>query len=145
VVPGVEVVAPGVEDCPARRRKRARARPTTGSNRERHRDHHQRQRSWKELNAISTIASIDGGPVADVDGYWSAPEPVWSDLWGAIVWATYWTYPTGITVAAGDSITISYEWALSHQLVDGLVKIDDTNKLMHFTGPYSFSCTITAS
>ncbi len=92
------------------------------------------------LDAVTTFASVNSTPVANANSYFSAPT---GDNTNG--WLTRWTYPTGITLAAGQTMTVSFDWVLAYAITDGF---KNDNKQSHigpgsvFGGP--LSCTITA-
>jgi hypothetical protein len=97
------------------------------------------------LHAVTVTASVNGTPVANANSYFTAPEPQPPDAPGN--WITWWIYPTGITLAAGQSLTLTnYDWVLSHPLADGMPHgiVDPAGSLFgDFGGP--LSCTVTAT
>jgi hypothetical protein len=65
---------------------------------------------------VTTDVLVNGVPVANADGYWSKPEPL--SLLAPDVWWVTWTYPTGIVLAVGETLTVSPALILSHPLAD---------------------------
>lgn len=63
------------------------------------------------LQDVTVTASVNGTPITNTNSYWSAPEVF--PLGG---WVTWWTYPTGITLDAGQSLTFTTDWVLAHPL-----------------------------
>jgi hypothetical protein len=95
------------------------------------------------LEAVTTTASIDGTPIADAAGYWSTPAKAGGP---DFPWLTLWTYPTGVTLGAGDSVTLSTDWVLSHTVLDGSTTDGELNHIPAgsvFGGPVS--CTVTGA
>jgi hypothetical protein len=84
------------------------------------------------LQVVDVTASVDGVPVADANSYWTDPASTGSG------WLTNWLYPTGITLGAGDSLTLTWDATLSHPVADGFggVASDDV-----FGAPVT--CTVT--
>ena len=96
------------------------------------------------LHDVTAIASVNGTPVANANSYFTAPEPLPPDAPGN--WITWWIYPTGITLAAGQSLTLTLDWVLSRPLADGMPHgvVDPAGTLFGpFGGP--ISCTVTAT
>jgi hypothetical protein len=94
------------------------------------------------LSAASVVVSIDGAPVVDATSDLSAPE--WSTT--AQSWVSTWTYPTGQTLAASQSMTVTVDLVLSHPIT--LQKLD--SKGVDRVGPGSvfggpISCLIGAA
>jgi hypothetical protein len=92
------------------------------------------------LTAQTTTLSIDGVPVAGASGFWGPVgyyEPIDAS-------ASVWTYSTGRTLAAGESVVITVDVQLSRKLKQG--KADGKSV---FIGPGSaihgpLTCTVTA-
>ena len=88
------------------------------------------------FNSQTTSATVDGTPIANPSSYWG---PIDSDN------ISIWLYPTGTTLAAGQTMTVTFDISLSHQIPD--FKDADTGKHPFegrgsvFGGP--ISCTIT--
>lgn len=112
------------------------------------------RQGWAALNrglthafevAETTTLTIDGVARADAD----------DDVYRTLVerpdgsWASSWIYPTGITLAAGESFTFVYDSLVSHRIHDGVTKADDHDQSPFFWGPGSIfggpiTCTVTA-
>jgi hypothetical protein len=98
------------------------------------------------LQDVTAIASVNGTPVANANSYFTAPEPLPPDAPGN--WITWWIYPTGITLAAGQSLTLTLDWVLSRPLADGMPHgvVDPAGDLFENGGlPSPLSCTVTAT
>jgi hypothetical protein len=67
------------------------------------------------LNAVTVTATVDGTPIANANSYWTPPERFISNP-PEIRWVTDWIYPTGITLGAGQSLTFTTDWSVSHPL-----------------------------
>jgi hypothetical protein len=92
------------------------------------------------LKAVTTYASVDGTNVANANSYLSAPAVV------SGTWATIWTYPTGRSLATGQSMTVTLNFYLSHKVATG--RDPDTGRLLKagpgFVMPQGLSCTVQA-
>src|SRR4029077_13574437 len=88
------------------------------------------------LKAVTTYASVDGTNVANANGYLSAPAVVNG------TWATIWTYPTGRSLATGQSMTVTLNFYLAHKVATG--RDPDTGRLLKarpgFVSPPGMSC-----
>ncbi len=88
------------------------------------------------LQDVTTTVLIDGVPVANADSFWST-RPQRFDFGFGSAWWTFWTYPTGVVLAPGETLSVSPELFFSHLLFDGV----------GFFGPGVFgspgTCTIT--
>jgi hypothetical protein len=69
------------------------------------------------LKDVTVTASVDGTQIANANSYWSAPEPF--PPGGPKALATVWTYPTGITLGAGQSMIFTTDWVLAHAVGGG--------------------------
>lgn len=58
--------------------------------------------------------AVDGVPISAPHQYWNAPVP--SDPTG---WVTWWVYDTGISLAAGQTMTVDLNLLIEHPLPDG--------------------------
>ncbi len=67
------------------------------------------------LQDVTVTASVNGTQVPNANSYFGATEVLTPEP-GVTVWATFWTYSTGITLEAGQSLTFTTEWVLSHPL-----------------------------
>jgi len=69
------------------------------------------------------LANLDGTPIANADSYWNAPTPETDVLANGTLypnaWATWWIYDTGITLGAGQSVTLDYDLVSLHAGTDG--------------------------
>ncbi|MGE5287482.1 MAG: hypothetical protein ACM3ML_09820 [Micromonosporaceae bacterium] len=94
------------------------------------------------LNDVTVTASVNGTQIANANSYWSAPE-VFTPEPGVTAWATFWTYPTGITLSTGQSLTFTTDWVLSHPVVTLLGGRAMIPAGSLFGGP--ISCTVTGT
>ncbi|HEX6700930.1 MAG TPA: hypothetical protein VF101_09395 [Gaiellaceae bacterium] len=67
------------------------------------------------LNAQTTSLSVNGGPTLDLTGDWTAPEQRSDGSWISSV-----AHDTGITLGAGESLTFTFEIALSNPVPEVL-------------------------
>jgi hypothetical protein len=67
------------------------------------------------LREQTATVSINGGPTVVLTDSWSAPAQ--SPLGD---WVSFVEYPTGITLGAGDSLTIAFTLTLAHRLPEVL-------------------------
>jgi hypothetical protein len=67
------------------------------------------------LNAQTTTESVNGGAPVDVSGGYDGPT--WYPP--ASVWTSFVQYPTGVVLAAGQSMTFSVKLSLAHPVYDG--------------------------
>jgi hypothetical protein len=94
------------------------------------------------LNAQTTTADVDGTPVANASGLWSAISKLNGDLF-----VTFWSTFVGTLANPGDSLTVRLQVNLAHVVPAG--KDPDTGE--HFKEgpgpllPADFHCTITAT
>jgi len=98
------------------------------------------------LNAVTVTASVNGTQIPNANSYWGAPEP-FTPPEGGTAWVTFWTYPTGITLGAGQSLTFTTDWTLSHQIASGDV-IPPKGGTLHISAGSMFgtiSCTVTGA
>lgn len=66
------------------------------------------------LNAQTTTISVDGTTV-DVSDAWPAPEMTLNGSW-----ATFITYPTGVTLTTGQTLTVVWVTTLDHTVPEVL-------------------------
>ena len=95
------------------------------------------------LRAQSTDLTVNGGAPVDVSDQWGTIILVPADH----VYRTSMFLPTGVTLAAGESMTFDLVLALSHRLLDGLTLADGDSHKPLFFGPgvaFEFACTVTA-
>jgi hypothetical protein len=89
------------------------------------------------------LANLDGTPIANPDNYWNAPTPVTDVLANGTLypnaWATWWIYDTGITLVAGESITLDYDLVSLHPGTDGFSPVSPAGLIVGGT------CTITGT
>ena len=93
------------------------------------------------LNSQTTTISVNG-TTADVSGAWPAPtqRPTGD-------WASFVTYPTGITLAAaGDSLSVVWTTTFDHVVpeVFNPAAGGSPGKPAFNLNPVSFACTVTA-
>ena len=81
------------------------------------------------LHAQTSSLSVNGAAAADVSGLWVAPFAT------SGAWQTTLLYPTGITLAAGQSMTFHLVVSLSHPSVDGLSFENGVSGKPVFFGP----------
>lgn len=93
------------------------------------------------LKAVTTYASVDGTNVANANTYFSPAALV-----PGVGWATFWTYPTGRSLATGQSMTVALNFYLSHKVATG--RDFDTGRLLKagpgFVMSQGLSCTVQA-
>jgi hypothetical protein len=91
------------------------------------------------LKAETTTAAVDGNPIANADAYWSAPyiDPATGNS------VTDWTYDTGTTLGAGDSLTLTFDITLAHAVADGFNKKEGGNGPASAGTLISGTCTVT--
>jgi hypothetical protein len=93
--------------------------------------------------AVTTVLTIDGANRADAD------DPGYGSLIGnPDGWTWRWSYPTGITLGAGDSMSFTFDWIVSHPIHDGIVLGGDHDMRPALGGPGSvfggpLACTVT--
>ena len=92
------------------------------------------------LKAVTTYASIDSTTVANGNSYFSAPAMVSGG------WATIWTYPTGRSLASGESMNVTLNFYLSRKVGTGrdLVTGRPLKAGPGFVMPQGLSCTVQA-
>jgi hypothetical protein len=95
------------------------------------------------LQAQSSALSVNGGTAIDVSGFYSRPTEV------SGVWSTVLRFPTGITLASGESMTFHLVISLSHAIVDGITFENGESGKPVFYGPgVTFdlgTCTVTGT
>jgi hypothetical protein len=91
------------------------------------------------LNAVTTTVSINGGPAVDVTSGWSSPAPAGDG------WISFVSYPTGITLGAGETMTIAFTFAVSHVVpeVFNPAAGGPTGKPDLNAGSATYTCTVT--
>lgn len=95
------------------------------------------------LQAQTTTISIDGGTPVDVSQAYASPTQEGGGQYEALL-----TYPTGRTLAVGESMSFVLVITLSHQLQDGFTLEDETTHRPLFFGPgaaFEFACTVTGA
>ena len=93
------------------------------------------------LEAQTTTISFNGTTV-DVSNAWAAP--VKSPLQD---WTTFISYPTGITLGAGDSLTLVWVTKLAHvvpEVFNPAAGGPSGQPAFNTTDPMTFTCTVTA-
>jgi hypothetical protein len=95
------------------------------------------------LGAQTSTVSVNGGPAVDVSGGYSAPaqQPDGS-------WASFVNSPTGITLAAGESLTFAFTLTLSHVVPEVLIPPlggEPGKPAFNPATTQVWSCTVTAS
>jgi hypothetical protein len=96
------------------------------------------------LQAQTTTISINGGPPVDASQAYSSPSEDSEDGFSSAMT----TYATGITLAAGESMSFVLVITLSHQLLDGFTLEDEVTHRPLFFGPgvaFEFACTVTGA
>jgi hypothetical protein len=77
--------------------------------------------------------SVNGVPVENVDSYWGPILQVDEDVWGVV-----WLYPTGISLAGRETMTVTFSLYISHTLTE----VDpDTGERTFFGPAYVFGPT----
>jgi hypothetical protein len=92
------------------------------------------------LEAQATTLTIDGGAPVDASSLYEEPAP--RDTGD---WAAFPSVPTGIVLAPGESVTLSFTITVSHRLTDGEVFANGEGGKPQFldAGPFGYSCTVT--
>ena len=92
------------------------------------------------LNAQTTTVSLNGGTAVDLTDAWSAPVLLGSDDWLTTV-----EYPTGVTLAAGQSLTIAFTISLAHRVPEVLIPPlgGEPGKPAFNEGTQTWACTVT--
>jgi hypothetical protein len=96
------------------------------------------------LQAQTTTISINGGPPVDASQAYSFSSQDSEDGFSSAMT----TYATGITLAAGESMSFVLVITLSHQLLDGFTLEDEVTHRPLFFGPgvaFEFACTVTGA
>lgn len=68
------------------------------------------------LHDVTVPASLDGTQITNTNSYWGAPQAIPADSKSGVIFAMQWTYPTGITLGAGQSLTFTTDWVLVHPI-----------------------------
>ncbi len=93
------------------------------------------------------LANVDGTPIFNPDSYWNTPIPDTNVVHNGVtypdVWVTWWIYDTGVTLAAGETLTLDFNLVALHPGTDGFSRVDPL-------GPWPRQivgglCTITAA
>jgi len=92
------------------------------------------------LNDQTTTLSVNTGATVDLTGGWSSPVQAPDGSWVSFV-----SYPTGITLAAGDSMTVAFTISVTHVLPEVFNPAADgpAGKPVLNAGSTTFSCTVT--
>ena len=93
------------------------------------------------LREQTTTVSINGGPAVDLTAAWgaSAQSPLGD-------WVSFAEYPTGITLGAGDSLTIAFSLTLAHRLpevVSPAAGFPAGQPVFNEPGTTTWTCTVT--
>jgi hypothetical protein len=81
--------------------------------------------------------SVNGVPVQNVDSYWGPIRQVDEGVWGVV-----WLYPTGISLAGGETMTVTFSLYISHTLTE----VDpDTGERTFFGPAFIFGPTETCT
>jgi hypothetical protein len=96
------------------------------------------------LGAQTSTVSVNGGPTVDVSGAYSAPTQAPDGSWSSFV-----NYPTGITLASGDSLSFTFTLSLSHVVPEVLIPPEGGEPGRPVFGspatPHVWTCTVTAT
>jgi hypothetical protein len=93
------------------------------------------------LNAQTTTISVNGTTV-DVSAAWPAPEKRPTGDWSSFI-----TYPTGITLGAGDSLSVVWTTTFAHVVpeVFNPAAGGPAGKPGFNAAPVTYACTVTAA
>jgi hypothetical protein len=91
------------------------------------------------VKGIDLVASIDGQEIPDVDSYWGKPFPQPEGIWRMA-----WTYDAG-TLAAGETMNVSFVMTLRHPLPDLTVFEGNTPFVFPAGSAWDLGCQISAS
>jgi hypothetical protein len=94
------------------------------------------------LNAQTTTITVNGTTV-DVSGEFGAPEGPSVGKWG---WTSWVNHPTGITLAAGESMNVVWTTTLAHPVpeVFNPAAGGQPGQPVSNHGTVTYSCTVTA-
>ncbi len=70
-------------------------------------------------NTLDLNVSVNGTPLANPGSYWGAPYPTDTVFTPPTGFEVDWVYPTGVTLDAGQSMTITWSGVLPHPITDG--------------------------
>jgi hypothetical protein len=94
------------------------------------------------LHTVTTTAALNGDPVTNADSLWTSPDPTTD----APYWSTWQFYPGG-TLAAGQSVTLTLDWTVSHPYWDGVTLNPDGSHAVTAAGGSvtggPVTCTVT--
>lgn len=92
------------------------------------------------LQAQTTTLDVSGRTSIDASTMYDEPATR-----GQGDWASFVNVPTGVTLAPGESVTLTVTLAVSHRVTDGLVFANGENGRPQFfePGAIDFSCTVT--
>jgi len=89
------------------------------------------------LKSETLDVSVNGVPVQNVDSYWGPILRVDENVWGVV-----WLYPTGLSLAGGETMTVTFSLYISHTLTE----VDpDTGERTFFGPAYVFGPTETCT
>ena len=93
------------------------------------------------LNAQTTTITVNGATV-DVSDEFGAPEGTIARNWG---WTSWVTHPTGITLGAGDSISVTWTTTLAHPVSEVFNPAvgGPPGQPMSNNGTVTYTCTVT--
>jgi hypothetical protein len=95
-------------------------------------------------NTLDLNVSVDGTPVANPGSYWGAPYPTDTVFTPPTGFEVDWLYPTGVTLAAGESMTIVWSGVLPHPITDGFQRNDGGGLISGDVLGGHDTCTVTA-
>jgi len=92
------------------------------------------------LQAQTTTVSVNGGSPVDLSGDWAVPTTPSADGWLTTV-----EYPTGITLAAGQSLTVVFTITVAHVVPEVLLPQlgGEPGKPAFSEGTQTWACTVT--
>lgn len=93
------------------------------------------------LQAQTTTLTIDGGPAVDISDDWTDLVQMPDGSWQTAV-----EYPTGITLTAGQSLTLVFAITLEHQTPEVVIPPlggDGGKPAFNVPGTQAWACTVT--